>query len=316
MEELVSVIVPIYKVEAYMDKCITSIVEQTYENLEIILVDDGSPDACPSLCDEWEKKDSRIRVIHKTNGGLSDARNTGISAARGEYIIFVDSDDYIAPQMIAKMKAAIKLNDTTMCICNILCVNSTGKETGESDGSPVCNEVLDAKEILARFYKSHGWFYIVAWNRMYHRSLLCDDIFPVGKWHEDEFTAAQLIWKAEKISCISYYGYFYLKQRENSIMQSTQNDKHLDAYFALIERYKFYQNIGCDDLLYETQARVYEVLKEYLQNISKYDEIYKEKIEMLFCQYENLTGMPLKDKVKRGILMYNLKLKQLIGESL
>ena len=98
-EPLVSVIVPVYKVEKYLDKCIESIVGQTYENLEIILVDDGSPDNCPTMCDEWAQKDSRIKVIHKENGGLSSARNAGLDACTGDYIGFVDSDDWIEPDM-------------------------------------------------------------------------------------------------------------------------------------------------------------------------------------------------------------------------
>ena len=96
---LISVIVPVYKVEPYLNKCIESIVNQTYKNLEIILVDDGSPDNCPAICDSWAEKDSRIKVIHKENGGLSDARNAGMVHATGEYIAFVDSDDYIDPEM-------------------------------------------------------------------------------------------------------------------------------------------------------------------------------------------------------------------------
>ena len=95
--ELITIIVPVYKVEKYLDRCVQSIVDQTYTNLEIILVDDGSPDNCPKMCDEWAKKDKRIKVIHKQNGGLSDARNAGLEKAKGKYVGFVDSDDYVAP---------------------------------------------------------------------------------------------------------------------------------------------------------------------------------------------------------------------------
>ena len=100
MEELISVIIPVYKVEEYLDECVLSVIRQTYANLEIILVDDGSPDNCPRMCDEWATKDSRIKVIHKENGGLSDARNAGLDAAEGQYIAFIDSDDYIKPDMM------------------------------------------------------------------------------------------------------------------------------------------------------------------------------------------------------------------------
>ena len=98
-KDLISIIIPIYKVEKFLDRCVESVVNQTYSNLEIILVDDGSPDNCPYMCDEWAEKDSRIKVIHKLNGGLSDARNEGLKSSTGKYVGFVDSDDWIAPEM-------------------------------------------------------------------------------------------------------------------------------------------------------------------------------------------------------------------------
>lgn len=114
--ELISIIVPVYKVEKYLDKCVESIVEQTYKNLEIILVDDGSPDNCPAMCDEWAKKDSRIKVIHKKNGGLSSARNAGLDGCTGDYIYFLDSDDYIADNCIEMLFNAIVSDGSDMCI--------------------------------------------------------------------------------------------------------------------------------------------------------------------------------------------------------
>lgn len=197
MEALVSVIVPVYKVEPYLDRCVSSIVSQTYRNLEILLVDDGSPDRCGQMCDDWALKDSRIKVIHKPNGGLSDARNAGIRASKGEYIAFVDSDDYLSCEMIEKLYQAACSASAKMALCNINCINDAGIPTGQSEGSPITDEILQAEDILPRFYRSLGWFYIVAWNKLYHRSLLSSETFPVGKWHEDEFVAAQLIWAAQ-----------------------------------------------------------------------------------------------------------------------
>ena len=117
-EELISIIVPVYKVEKYLDKCINSIVSQTYKNLEVILVDDGSPDSCGKMCDEWTKKDTRIKVIHKENGGLSDARNFGLDCAKGKYIQFVDSDDYIEKDMIEFLYKNLKENNADISICS------------------------------------------------------------------------------------------------------------------------------------------------------------------------------------------------------
>ena len=127
--DLISVIVPIYNVESYLDRCIESIVNQTYKNLEIILVDDGSPDNCPAMCDAWAARDSRIQVIHKENGGLSDARNAGLAAASGEYIAFADSDDWVDAQCIRSLYGALRETDSEIAACDV-CV--TSRETGES----------------------------------------------------------------------------------------------------------------------------------------------------------------------------------------
>ena len=123
---MISVIVPIYNVEKYVNKCVGSIVNQTYTNLEIILVDDGSPDRCPEICDEWAKKDSRIKVIHKKNGGLSDARNAGMKIASGDYIAFVDSDDWIAPEMYERLLMAIKNDNSDIAACAVKMVWEDG----------------------------------------------------------------------------------------------------------------------------------------------------------------------------------------------
>ena len=118
-ESLISIIVPVYKVENYLERCLISIIRQSYQNLEIILVDDGSPDDCPLLCDAWAEKDKRIRVIHKANGGLSDARNVGIDASHGDYLMFVDSDDYISLEMCQKLMNTAIIEDADIVSCNL-----------------------------------------------------------------------------------------------------------------------------------------------------------------------------------------------------
>ena len=119
-ESLISVIVPIFKVEDYLNRCVESLIAQTYHNLEIILVDDGSTDTCPQLCDEWAEKDKRIKVIHKKNGGLSDARNAGIRAAEGEYILFVDSDDWVCADYAESLYRAVESSNSDICECDVI----------------------------------------------------------------------------------------------------------------------------------------------------------------------------------------------------
>ena len=311
-EPLISVIVPVYKVEQYLDRCVKSIVTQSYDNLEIILVDDGSPDRCSAMCDTWAEKDNRIQVIHKTNGGLSDARNAGVRACTGEYAVFVDSDDFIESQMIEKLYTAAVKYDAPLAICRVHCMDDLGNPTGESDELCMPGECLDAEQLLPLFYQASGQFCIVAWNKLYHRSLLKEALFPVGKWHEDEFVAAQVIWKAQRIALVDHVGYYYITKRAGSIM-SVQNDpRRLDALEARLERYRFYQQIGQTELLHETRARVLTELEEYYWGEKSSDPRYDEKMAWLRQEYGRLTGLPLKEWLKWKVFRISPKLEKFL----
>lgn len=316
MDVLISVIVPVYKVEKYLDRCVESIIAQSYNALEIILVDDGSPDCCGQKCDLWAVKDSRIKVLHKANGGLSDARNAGIRAAAGEYIIFVDSDDYIAPEMIARLYQAAVHAKAPMAICDVCCIDDAGVPAGKSEDSPLRDEILTAEQILPRFYQEKGLFYIVAWNKLYHRSLLDDETFPVGKWHEDEFVAAQLIWRAERVACIEYPGYYYVTQREGSIMNIRNDIRHLDALEALLIRYRFYQEIGQTALLRETRARVLTALECYYWNNPGTDAVYHSKMEQFRSAYESLSGLSKKEWLRWKVFQFSPALEKKLLEAM
>lgn len=314
MDALISVIIPVYRVEGYLNHCVESVVSQSYRNLDIILVDDGSPDQCGAMCDAWAEKDQRIRVIHKCNGGLSDARNAGIRAAAGEYLVFVDSDDSIAPEMIERLYQAAQSADAQMALCNVLCVDENGTPTGESNGIPIRNEHLSAEQVLTRFYQEKGIFYIVAWNKLYHRSLLRGDAFPPGKWHEDEFIAAQLIWKAGHVACIDYMGYHYVTQRAGSIMSAEMDVRHLDALEALLIRYRFYQEIGQDELLHETRARVLKALEEYYGGDFHRTPDHDVRMEQIREGYSSLTGLPMKEWLKWKVFQVSPKLERFITQ--
>lgn len=312
METLISVIVPVYKVEKYLDRCVESIVTQSYRNLEIILVDDGSPDQCGHICDLWALKDQRIKVIHKQNGGLSDARNAGIRASSGEYLAFVDSDDTIAPEMIERLYTAAQSNSTKMVLCNVLWVDEKGKTTNDSLAFALRNECLSAEQILPRLYQPNSLVFIYAWNKLYHRSLLSVETFPVGKWHEDAFVAAQLIWKAGNVACIDYIGYYYLESREGSIM-NTQNDvRHLDNLEALLLRYGFFQEIGQTELLHETRARVLKELEKYYWGEPSKDPAYDARMNQIRQGYNSLTGLPFKEWAKWKLFNICPKLEQFL----
>lgn len=233
--ELISIIVPVYKVEKYLKRCILSITNQTYENLEIILVDDGSPDNCPLICDEMAEKDERIKVIHQENKGLSGARNAGIDIAKGEYIAFVDSDDFIAEDFIEVLYNA--------CI-------STQSDIAQSKYEYVTkDELLHSKEegqlytysgieMIENMYIPDGAYFVVAWNKLYKASLFENIRYPLGRIHEDEATTHLLYYKAQRAVFVDrfLYGYF---TAEESITRNAFNKKRLDWEWAVNNRLDF-----------------------------------------------------------------------------
>jgi glycosyltransferase involved in cell wall biosynthesis len=234
---LISVIVPIYKVEAYLDKCISSLVDQTYRNLEIILVDDGSPDNCPAMCDAWAERDSRIKVIHKPNGGLSDARNAGMAIARGELLGFVDSDDWISQDMYQILYDRMKHDDSDMAACGVEMVWEDGTPSRMLTRPGSC--VLEREEAM-RAIIEESWLKQPVWYKLYKTALVRDIPFPVGKYHEDVFWSYQAVGRAQRVSVIDTAGYYYT-QRSGSIMGDGYSLKRLDALEAGEQRFHYIQ---------------------------------------------------------------------------
>lgn len=226
--DLISVIVPVYKVEAYLDKCIQSIADQTYQNLEIILVDDGSPDRCGAMCDAWAAKDSRIKVIHKKNGGLSDARNAGMAAATGDYVGFIDSDDFIAPDMYRHLLERMEADGSDIAACGVEMVREDG--TGCGMLTPAGDHVLHRQEALEAIIREYPLKQPV-WYKLYKAELIRDIPFAVGKYHEDVFWSWQVMARANRVSIFDTPCYFYL-QRGGSIMGAGFSLKRLDALEA------------------------------------------------------------------------------------
>lgn len=224
MNELISVIIPVYNVERYLTKCIDSVIKQTYTNLEILLINDGSTDNSPKICEEYKNKDRRIKVIHKQNGGLSDARNVGIENAQGKYITFIDSDDDIEVDYIKYLYNLIEKYNTHMSIAAYTVV-SKDKKINIGQGYEE-EKVLDEKKCLERLLCEQG-LSVSACAKLYEKSLFENIKFPKGKLCEDNGTTYKLIMKCNKIAYGSKSVYNYYK-RENSIMTSTFNMKKLD----------------------------------------------------------------------------------------
>lgn len=232
---LISVIVPVYKVEAYLDRCVQSIVDQTYKNLEIILVDDGSPDNCPAMCDAWAAKDSRIKVIHKKNGGGAQARNIGLDAAQGEYIGFVDSDDFIVPQMYQYLYQTLTQTDSDISEC--------GYHTTDGDSFPDEKEhentvvVLNTEDALRENINDCICRQLV-WNKLYKKKTIGNIRMLEGKTIDDEFFTYRVLAEASRVAVGNRKLYVY-RQQDNSIMHQAYSVKWLGAVEARYERFLF-----------------------------------------------------------------------------
>lgn len=212
---IVSVIIPVYNVEKYLDKCLKSVVNQTYKELEILLVDDGATDSSGKLCDYWAQKDNRIKVIHKSNGGLSDARNVGIDHAKGDYLVFVDSDDYIDCRLIEHLVYLVINSSAEIAMCKFQYAYDDYLE----DKSRISKnyEILSGRESVLRRYKNQDVQFVTAWAKIYHKRLFISYRYPYRKYHEDEFLTYKLLYEANNIARSEERLYYY-RQRRDSIM--------------------------------------------------------------------------------------------------
>lgn len=216
MNDLISVIVPVYNVEKYLARCVDSIIAQTYSNLEIILVDDGATDRSGLICDEYAQKDSRIRVIHKENGGLSDARNAGLDVANGELIGFIDSDDYIAPDMYEVLYQNLKSRNADIATCGVFnCfpnrIIPDQNETGIL--------VLNSYEAIRNALESSN-LPLYAWNKLYKKYLFSNVRFPVGKIYEDAFVMIRLLDLTNTVVVTMEPKYYYMRRPESITMRN------------------------------------------------------------------------------------------------
>lgn len=269
-KELVSVIVPVYKVEKYLNRCVNSVVNQSYENIEIILVDDGSPDKCPEICEEWARKDCRVKVIHKINGGLSDARNKGLELAKGCYVCFVDSDDYVAKTYVETLYGLICSKKTDISAVSLKEVFSLEPEISKNATGEGIITVFEGKEALKQLFYNDT-FANYAWNKMYKRNLFENVKFPVGRKMEDLGTTYKLLLRAERIAYSTEVLYYYF-QREDSILHKVNLDFYRDKFELSRERYEKIQDIYPDlkenDLFYfgvllEAYPKLFSIMNGY-----------------------------------------------------
>ena len=229
----ISIIVPVYKVEKYLNECIDSILAQTFTDFELILVDDGSPDNCPALCDAAAEKDSRVRVIHKINGGVSTARNAGLAAAQGNWIGFVDPDDFVDKTYYEKMLRAAKQTGAELAVCNEVFMEEDGSLCDYQE-QPLRTEVLSREEAIHRIRLTP---LIQATTRLHRRDVLEGIVFPVGKNYEDAFTTPTIYEHVTKVACVGEKLYHY-RLNPKGIMRGKiglKNLNEIDANYGLLQ---------------------------------------------------------------------------------
>jgi len=308
---LISVIVPVFKVEKYIRKCLDSIVTQTYPDIEIILIDDGSPDTCGEICEEYAKSDHRIKVYHKENGGLSDARNHGIERASGEYFTFVDSDDYLDNDYVEYLKSLIDSSNCKMSICQHRTLYDSGKVRDHSHNGI---EVMRTRDCLERMLY-HDVIDTSAWAKLYHRSLFDTVKYPKGKIFEDIGTTYRMMVQCEKIA-VGYEAKYNYVFHNNSIVNGSFNEKKfdmLDMTDSMAEDVvKIFPDLSAAVLRRRVYAR-FSTLNQML-NTNNYETERKKIIGFIKGNFkEILTNekAPKRDKVALILLGISYKLYRL-----
>ena len=266
-----SIIVPIYKVEKYLDECIQSILGQTFTDLELILVDDGSPDACPQMCDAAAEQDSRVRVIHQKNGGLSAARNTGIEAARGNWLGFVDSDDFVAPDFYEKLYNAAVNADADCAVCSVQLTHEDGSRMDTPPQWKVYGGGYTGEDVLKTITWQNNAPYLIAWNKLYRREVFRTLRYPVGRINEDVFVFAELFDTIKMVACVEQPLYFY-RQRKDSIMQSKCTLRNLDEMWSFVHCFECFQRFGRMKMLPFVESRIFAKLTGVYYRLSAQEQ--------------------------------------------
>lgn len=289
-QDLISVIIPVYNVEKYLRKCLDSVVSQTYNNLEILIVDDGSTDCSGQICDEYAEKDDRIQVFHQLNGGLSKARNTGIDLSTGDYLMFIDSDDYISKDMALELYNELKKSNADMSICNFHYVDENNNiiKKKELDFHNAGSFILTKKELLNALTNSNiSTAIVIGCNKLYKNSIFDSLRYPIGRIYEDEFIIHHILNKIDKAILINQKYYYYV-QRNNSITGANYTIKKLDAVEAFLDRAKFLYDL--DEYLFSAYSlnRVSYLLLEGKTKLNKSNDVVAQKLQQLKKEYNRI----------------------------
>lgn len=321
MRDLITVIIPVFRVEAYLCRCVDSVLAQTYKNTEIILVDDGSDDGCPVICDEYARRDSRVRVIHQKNAGLSGARNAGIEQAKGAYLSFVDSDDYLSPEFLERLYQACVETNSEMSVCRWEYVKGEPipqRGSGET-------RTFTGRQMLANLYIPDGAYFVVAWNKLYKRELFEAIQYPLGRIHEDEATTYRIYHEVKQAAYIdsSLYGYFVTP---SSITRGF-NPKRLDWVKAGVERIDFLEQNGYSELMVtalqafaDGSIDIYFGMKDKLPGSEKEQRWIQDLIRQGLKRVKSYGRFPLRTEIGYKLFLlcpgiYRILLDQVKSEN-
>lgn len=320
-QELISVIIPAYNEEEKLSRCVDSILNQTYTNLEIILVDDGSKDKTPIICDEYQAKDERIRVIHQENKGLSDARNAGLEIATGEYIVFIDSDDITLKEMIEKLYHLLKEYDADISVCQFQNFTDEIPEITQPEEKIT---IYEGDKRYQAIWDSWA-LTCVQWNKLFKRKIFADLRFPSGKYHEDEYVIHKEIHNARKIVYTNQIYYLYSKQGE-TITNTPSLKKFYHALEGFHDRLDFFDELGYTDFSRKSYNQIMNYIssvKVVARNLEDTDAYLKRILLMehdLKNRYSKLThfkwyllrkkeNFPIYMRIKKEELLNKLRKK-------
>ncbi|WP_051525834.1 glycosyltransferase family 2 protein [Butyrivibrio proteoclasticus] len=297
----IDVIVPVYNVEKYIDRCVQSILAQEYENIKIILVDDGSTDESGKICDLYADRDSRVTVIHKKNGGLSDARNAGLAIANSEIISFVDGDDFIHPAMYKMMVYIMQKYSTDVVVSGIKKISD--EEIGDDYFIPKQKTnpditVVEKKDVLNQLIERDE-LTVVQWNKIFKKKILDGIIFPYGRKHEDIFVIHEELYRCERIAYIDD-DYYYYVQRAGSIMHSESIEGILDAIYGYSQRIEFFLDKNIEKELGDAANMLFKyIMWKYRSALNdgdrKNERILSSAYSRIFAKYYHLTQNLSKD---------------------
>ena len=304
MNDLISVIIPVYKVEQYLPKCIDSILVQTYTNLEILLVDDGSPDRCGQICDEYAAKDDRIHVIHKQNGGLSDARNAALDICTGEYISFIDSDDYVSEDFIESLYHATQVHQTKLAICGVIRFDEYGNTSVSYEPSKTEKCVAGAEMFETIWQPS-------ACNKLYHKSLFEAIRYPYGKLYEDLFVYHDILAQIDRASLTGKNSYFYYI-RQDSIMNKQFDLRNTDLIEALDLRICKLRALNYADLANRQLCFLFNETVKAFCELKEHDSVAKDRLKYVkgisdrhFAEILSFKGFTWPQKAKAALFHFS-----------